>query len=57
MDPHRTAIVLKNGKIISKNGTRDEMELFVLENMDNMKQSRTINKKTGKLDDELSQKM
>jgi hypothetical protein len=52
-ETYRTSISLKEGGIISKNGTKDEVELFIIENMDNANRWRTCNKNTGNIETEL----
>jgi len=50
---YRTSICLKEGGFISKNGTKDDVELFIIENLDNAKKWRTCNIKTKNVEIEL----
>jgi len=50
---YRTSISLKEGGFISKNGTKDEVENFIIENLDNAKKWRTCNYITKNVELEL----
>ena len=49
---YRTVISTENG-IVSLNGTKDEVETFILE-QENVRSVRTLNKETGNLEADLT---
>jgi hypothetical protein len=59
MSKYLTAIILSRTedsprKIVTKVGTRDEVESYIFEHMDDMDRCKTKNVETNQLDDELT---
>ena len=50
---YRAVVVKANGQMVSQNGTKDEVETFILEQGD-IKKVRTMNKETGDLVSDLT---